>query len=204
MKNEIEVKFLEVDVDDIRQRLTEAGGHLEQPMRLMKRVNMEEPYHTAEHAFLRIRDEGDKTTLTFKRRSDQAGSDIHGVKEIELEIGDFDTAVELFREAGWPPRTFQESRRETWMLDGAEVVIDEWPWIKPYVEVEAESEAKVREVSEKLGFKWDDRLIGHIDHVYMRDYEFLDGIRGVIDLAEVRFDDPLPAQFKPKGEVNGS
>ena len=198
MKTEIEVKFLNIDIDAMRQKLQDAGAHLEQPMRLMKRVNMEEPYHTAEHAFLRIRDEGDKTTLTYKRRTNQAGSEIDGVKEIEVEVSDFDTAVELFKEAGWPPRTFQESKRETWQFGDVEVVIDEWPWIETHIEIEGETEAAVRNAAEKLGFNWNDALIGHIDAVYERKYEFLDGIRGVIDLPEVRFGAPLPKQFKER------
>lgn len=198
MKNEIEVKFLNIDIDEMRTKLTAAGGHLEQPMRLMKRVNMEEPYHTAEHSFLRIRDEGDKTTLTFKRRTNQAGNDLHGVQEIEIGVSDFDTAVELFREAGWPPRTFQESKRETWMLDGAEVVIDEWPWIEPYIEIEGDSEEHVKAVSEKLGFDWGQKVIGHIDAVYELKFEFLNGVRGVIDIPEVKFGAPVPAQFKER------
>lgn len=196
MKNEIEVKFLDVDIEAMRRKLHDVGAHLEQPMRLMKRVNMEEPYHTAEHSFLRIRDEGDKTTLTFKRRTNQAGSEIDGVKEIEIEVSDFNTAVELFTEAGWPPRTFQESKRETWKLDEAEVVIDVWPWIEPHIEIEAESESVVKAVAEKLGFDWEDRIIGHIDAVYILKFEFLDGIRGVIDLPEVKFGAPVPIQFR--------
>lgn len=196
MKTEIEVKFLNVDIDDIRARLTSAGAQLEQPMRLMKRVNMEEPYHTAEHSFLRIRDEGDKTTLTFKRRKDPKHHTIDSVKEIEIEISDFDTAVELFTEAGWPPRTFQESKRETWKLDDAEIVIDVWPWIEPHIEIEAESEEDVKACASKLGFDWDQRVIGHIDVVYELKYEFLNGIRGVIDLPSVRFSEPVPKEFK--------
>ena len=72
MKTEIEVKFCDVDINDIRDRLQRAGAVCEQPMRLMRRALIEEPHHAAEHAFLRVRDEGDKVTLTFKRRATRA------------------------------------------------------------------------------------------------------------------------------------
>ncbi len=198
METEIEVKFAGIDIEQIRQALKAAGATCEQPMRLMKRALIEEPHHQREHAFIRIRDEGNKTTLTFKRRADPEASSIDSVKEVEVEVSDFDKTVTIFSEAGWHYITFQESKRETWTCDGTEVVIDEWPWLNPYIEIEGESEADIRAVAEKLGLSWDDVLFGHIDALYEMQYEFQGGIRGVIDLTEVRFGDPLPGAFKPR------
>jgi adenylate cyclase class 2 len=198
MKTELEVKFTHIDIEATRRALRDAGAILEQPMRLMKRALIEEPHHEAEHAFIRIRDEGDKVTLTFKRRDDPAASTIDSVKELEVEVSDFDKTVAIFSEAGWKYKTFQESKRETWKLVGVEVVIDEWPWLNPYIEIEGESEADVRTAAEKLGLSWSNALFGHIDALYEMQYEFQGGIRGVIDLPEVRFDDPLPKDFKPR------
>lgn len=202
MKTEIEVKFADIDTDAIRSSLEAAGAECEQPMRLMKRALVEEPHHEAQHAFIRIRDEGDKITLTFKRRTDKAASSIDSVKELEVEVSDFDKTVELFSEAGWQYKTFQESRRETWKLDDVEVVIDEWPWLKPYIEIEGESEEAIKEVAAKLGLDWSTAIFGHIDALYAHQYEFLNGVRGVIDIAEVRFADPLPKVFKPRTTPN--
>lgn len=198
MKTEIEVKFVDVVIDEVRARLEAAGAVCEHPMRLMKRALIEEPQHAAEHSFLRVRDEGDKVTLTFKRRADPHAPTIDSVAEIEVTVSSFDDTVELLREAGWTYKTFQESKRETWKLGDVEVVIDEWPWIRPYIEIEGESEMEVRQAAERLGFDWRDVVYGHIDAVYERDYEF-DGVRGVIDLKEVRFADPVPAAFKKRG-----
>lgn len=195
MQAEIEVKFADINVGEIRRLLAAAGATCQQPMRLMKRALIEEPHHAAEHSFVRVRDEGDKVTLTFKRRADPKASTIDSVKELEVEVSDFDKTVQIFAEAGWKYKTFQESRRETWTLDGTEVVIDEWPWLKPYIEIEGESEAALKTAAEKLGLNWRNVIFGHIDALYEREYEFIDGVRGVIDLPEVRFDNPLPRQF---------
>lgn len=200
MKTEIEVKFADVDVNAIRHALKAAGAVCEQPMRLMKRALIEEPHHEKDHSFIRVRDEGNKITLTFKRRADAAASKIDSVKELEVEVSDFDKTVELFKEAGWQYKTFQESKRETWTLDNTEVVIDEWPWLKPYIEIEGENEQVIQAVAKKLGLSWSEVIFGHIDALYERQYEFQDGIRGVIDLPEVRFSDPLPVLFKPRKE----
>jgi len=198
MKTEIEVKFVNVDIDDMRKRLEATGAHLEQPMRLMRRALIEQPEHEAEHSFIRIRDQGDKTTLCFKRRSHKDSQAIDDTKEIEVEVGDFDTTIELLKEAGWPHKTYQENRRETWTLDETEVVIDEWPWMPPQVEIEGPNEQAVKNVAEKLGFAWEEARLGHIDHIYQEYYTFAPGFRGVIDLPEVRFEDPVPPQMMKK------
>jgi len=203
MKTEIEVKFLNVDVDEIRMKLLEAGAVMEQPMRLMRRALIEQPQHKKEHSFVRIRDQGDKTTLTFKRRAQLDGESIDDTKEIEVEVSSFEDTLELLREAGWPPITYQENRRESWRLGEAEVVIDEWPWLNPQIEIEAENEEIVRSAALSLGLKWKEAFYGHIDNAYELDYEFSAKFRGIIDLAEVRFEDNVPSQMK-KRQVHGS
>lgn len=198
MKTEIEVKFCDIDIEAMREILARAGAVCEQPMRLMKRALIEQPHHAAEHSFIRVRDEGDKVTLTFKRRDDPANPTIDSVKEIEVVVSSFDDTVALLREAGWSYKTFQESKRETWRLGDVEVVIDEWPWIPPYVEIEGPTEAAVRTAAKQLGFDWSDAEYSHIDAVYLRHYDFAPGVRGVIDIREVRFDDPMPKEFTIK------
>ena len=195
MQTEIEAKFLNVDIDDIRRRLTQAGAHLEQPMRQMKRALIEEPHHAKQSMFIRIRDEGDKVTLCLKKKTKELmEATIDSTFEIETTVGDFDTTVQIFDVAGWKYTTFQESKRETWVLDEAEVVIDEWPWINPYIEIEAATEGIVRSVADKLGFSWDDAVFGSVDVIYNKEYPDMT-VRGVIDIKEVRFAEPAPVEF---------
>jgi adenylate cyclase class 2 len=195
MQTEIEVKFLDVDIDDVRERLKKAGAHLEQPMRDMRRALIEEEHHAAENMFIRIRDEGDKVTLCLKKKTKSlAESTIDSTFEIETTVGDFDKTVELFQVAGWKYMTYQESRRETWALNGAEVVIDEWPWINPYIEIEAGSEQVVRDTAKLLGFDWKDAAFGSVDIIYNKEFPDMT-VRGVIDVAEVRFGTEPPKEF---------
>lgn len=198
MNSEIEVKFVDVDIDDVRGRLEAAGAVCKQPMRLMRRVLIEEPHHKEERSFIRIRDEGDKVTLCFKRRGKpDEETTIDSVKELETTVGDFDTTIKIFAEAGWQYTTYQESRRETWHLGEAEVVIDEWPWLRPMIEIEAGTEQEVRRVADLLGFNWPDAVFGSVDVVYHRDYPDM-LIRGIIEIREARFGDPVPAEFMAK------
>lgn len=195
MQTEIEVKFLNVDIDDVRHRLADAGAHLEHPMRQMKRALIEEPHHAKESMFIRIRDEGDKVTLCLKKKTKELmEATIDSTFEVETTVGDFDTTVQIFDVAGWKYTTFQESKRETWVLDDAEIVIDEWPWINPYIEIEAANEGIVRSVADKLGFSWDDAVFGSVDVIYNKEYPDMT-VRGVIDIKEVRFAEQAPAEF---------
>jgi hypothetical protein len=50
-------------------------------------------------------------------------------------------------------------------------------------------------VAEKLGLTWSEARLGHIDNIYQEYYAFASGFRGVIDLPEMGFDDPLPSQM---------
>lgn len=195
MKAEIEVKFCDVDINDIRERLKETGAILQQPMRNMRRALIEEDHHAVENMFIRIRDEGDKVTLCLKKKTKSLNeSTIDSTYEVETTVGDFDTTIEIFTIAGWQYTTYQESRRETWQLNDVEVVIDEWPWIKPYIEIEGETEAAVRDGAKKLGFSWNDAVFGSVDVIYNRDFPDMT-VRGVIDIKEVRFSDPVPKEF---------
>lgn len=193
MKNEIEAKFVNINIDDIRSRLTELGAILIQPMRDMQRVTIDTPELKKKDAFVRIRNEGDKTTITYKQFNSLS---IDGVKEVEITVDDFDTAVTLFKEAGLAYGSLQESRRETWKLDEVEIVIDEWPWLSPYIEIEAPSEDLVISTSEKLGFNWVDAIFGDVMAAYRVQYPHLGLNDTVGNLPEVRFGDPIPNLLK--------
>lgn len=198
MVDEIEVKFLSIDIGDVRKRLKKAGAKLEQPMRLMHRAVMRFPnndWKTGEDAWLRVRDEGDKITLTYKRTTEH---ELAGAKELEISVSDYQTSIGIMLQLGLELQSEQESKRETWTLDGTEIVIDEWPWIKPYIEVEGPTKDVIMEVSKKLGFDWDkDAVFGSIILAYKNEYPLVEGER-FAKLPKVAFDIPIPKWFTEK------
>lgn len=191
MKTEIEVKFIDIDIDVIRQRLQDVGAECEQPMRLMRRALIETDAMTQENAFLRLRDEGHRTTLTYKMFKENS---LTGAREHEVTVSDYDTMHKILLACGFEFQTTQESKRETWRLGEVEIVIDQWPWMKPYIEIEAETESAVRETAVLLGFDWEDAVFGSADVVYHIEYPNM-SVRGVVDIPSVRFDDPVPPEF---------
>ncbi len=191
MKTEIEVKFCDVDIDDVRTRLKKVKAVCEQPMRLMHR-RIFEPVNNDSNRYLRIRDENDKVTMTYKQFD---GTDIHGAKESEIVVSDFETAVDILERIGLQSKSYQESRRETWRVGEVEVVIDEWPWIQPFVEIEGESENAVKQCSELLGFDWNEAIIGSVAAAYRRKYPSVSDDM-VNTCPEIMFEHPVPREFK--------
>jgi adenylate cyclase class 2 len=124
---------------------------------------------------------------------------LDGVKEIEVTVSDFDQTVALLAAAGLRQGSFQESKRETWQLNDVEIVLDEWPWLKPYIEIEGPSEQKVRDVAVQLDLDWSDALFGDVMVAYRAEYHHLTERDTVGNLAEVRFSDPLPGLLQLKG-----
>lgn len=195
MNTEIEAKFVNVDIDKTRTNLETLSATLEQPMRLMKRVTIDSAYMKSKNAFLRIRDEGKITTITYKQFDSLS---VDGAKEIETTVGDFDTAVRLVAAIGIPHRSYQETKRETWRLEDVEVVIDIWPWLHPYIEIEGPSELRVKEVASQLGFEWQDAVFGDVMAAYKIQYPHLKDTDTVGNIPEVTFDTPLPDFLQPR------
>ncbi len=194
MKTEIEAKFVQVDHNDIRKRLNQLGAKCEQPMRDMVRVTIDTPSMKAKDAFVRIRDQGDKVTVTYKQFDELS---VDGAKEIEITVDDFDNAVALFAAAGLHHRSWQESKRETWILDDVEIVLDEWPWLDTYIEIEGPSKKSVKDVAKRLGFDWDDAVFGDVMAAYRLQYPHLNDPKTIGNIAKVKFGDPLPELLKP-------
>ena len=55
-------------------------------------------------------------------------------------------------------------------LDEVEIMIDEWPFLEPFVEVEGKSEEEVKKVSEKIGFDYSKALFSNTALLYQRKY----------------------------------
>ncbi|MFA5053422.1 MAG: CYTH domain-containing protein [Parcubacteria group bacterium] len=174
MNTEYEATFANIDRDNIRRKLSEIGALLIRPDFMQKRVVLHLPSgHEIKGAWMRVRDEGDKTTMSLKIVD---GGSIEDQKEICLKIDDFKSAVELLKLIGCEEKAFQESRREFWKLEDVEITIDEWPFLEPFVEIEGPSEKKVREVSDRLGFDWNKAKFCAVGTLYAEKYSMSEDV----------------------------
>jgi adenylate cyclase, class 2 len=164
MQTEFEATFLDINVDDLRSNLKSIGAKLIYPERLMTRAVFNPP-KTMKGGWLRVRDEGDKITMSLKQVD---GEKIEDQKEIYFEINDFDEGCEFLEAIGAHKKSFQETKREMWNYKDVEISIDTWPGLDPYVEIESTSEQKVRKVSDLLGFDYSEAIFGAADVIYQQ------------------------------------
>lgn len=164
MQPEIEATFIDIDKDNLREKLRAAGAKLIQSETLMKRTI----FNLGEKAFVRVRDEGNKITLSYKQLDSLT---LSGMKEVCLEVNDYDKAVEFVKACGFEAKAIQETYREEWELEGVEITIDTWPWIPSYSEIEGSSEENVKAIAEKLGFDMEDAHYGSACEIYQVYYD---------------------------------
>lgn len=69
---------------------------------------------------------------------------------------------------GFTAKSYQENKRVSFLLDGAEVEVDTWPQIPTYLEIEANSAEEVIRVSGLLGYSESDLTGENTIKVYAR------------------------------------
>lgn len=187
MDTEIEATFVGVEHDGLRRRLKDLGAELVRPERLTRRTifDYEDLRLDAKAAWIRLRDEGDKITLTFKQRREES---VDGMGEIEIVVDDYAKTKALLLAAELVVKAEQETRREIWKLDSVEIMLDIWPWLDPIAEIEGPSEVAVRTVTERLGLDWSRAIFDSIDGLYLRVF---DVTRTEISSCPIRFG-PVP------------
>lgn len=171
MQTEIEAKFLDVNHDELRAKLRVLGAVCEQPERLMVRKGYDYPdgrLRTEKNGWARVRNEGDKITMSYKQLDDRT---LHGTKEVCLTVDDFDQAGMFLEALGLTCNAFIETKRESWKLGHIEIELDTWPWTKPYAEIEAHDEAELKDIAARLGLDWSRVLHGSVEVVYTAEYD---------------------------------
>lgn len=196
---EIELKFLRVDHNDIRSRLSAAGAQLIFPMQLLKRAILDYPdrrLHTSnttdagEGGYVRVRTEPDGT-IELMHKYFHGGLD-KKVSETAVKVADFDQTIAFLESIGLEQGSYQESKREVWHLDDTEVVLDEWPWVDPFIEIEADNIDKVHSTCIKLGLDIRRSAEGSANNVYKDKYPKMTDHNNIGDIPEVKFDLPVP------------
>lgn len=167
MKTEFEVKFSKVNPTVVKEKLVSIGAVLT-IARHMQRVQTfdfaDRNEFKEKFTWARVRQEADNITLTIKEVSTK--KTIESVKEIELIVDNFDKACELLKKLRLIEGPYVEKYREKWEFKNCEITIDEWPGLKPFVEIEGANESVVIDTSVILGFDYTKAIFGSVDNVY--------------------------------------
>jgi adenylate cyclase class 2 len=168
MKIEYEATFANINKIEIRNKLKNLGAKKVRDEFLMKRIVFNLPTNER-GTWIRVRDEGDKIMLAIKSIEGD-GKNIEGQKELELQINDFKKGIMILEKIGCIKKSYQENKREIWILEDVEIAIDEWPFLEPFVEIEGNSEKEVKSIAEKLGFNYSNAIFSSTDEQYSAKY----------------------------------
>lgn len=168
---EHELKFLEVDPALLVQRIMELGGRQLRPRHKLRRRTFDIP-GAPRGTFVRVRDEGDRVTLTLKQC--QPNGDVH---ELEECVESFSVTATLLEQMGMRPATYEENYRETYELEQAVITIDTWPGLSPFIEVEARDAERLAIACGSLSLDMEKGLKGPVDVVYARKGISITGIK---------------------------
>ena len=144
MSLEIEKRFKNFDYGDLKKKLTQLGfkktGSYLQRMRLYQGRKPDQS--------IRVRVEGNKTTLTVKKRNIDSYE-----TEWEVEVSSYSMMKRILKQLGLVKRYDLEKYRETYLSPDhkTNVVFDHFPGLPPYIEVESQTEADLFKVMSLLG-----------------------------------------------------
>ena len=164
MESEYEMTVLDIDVSEIEKKL-ESIGAIKQGEYFQKRnlYNFHEEYRGR---FIRLRTNGEKTTLTIKDKS--AKKEIGSVKELEIEVSSFEKTNEILELLGYEHSTYQENKRIIYKLGHIEFDIDTWPMIPTYLEIEGKNKEDVEKMIKILDIDEEKLSLDKVSEIYKK------------------------------------
>lgn len=149
MEKERELTVLNIDVEDFIKRLEELGAKKQGEFLQRRYVFDVKPINP--NKWIRLRTNGQKTTLTIKEIKDR--NSIEGTNELEIVVDDFDKTNEILNALGYQARNYQENYRRVYLFDNTEISIDSWPLIPTYAEIEGKTNEDVERILELVNTK---------------------------------------------------
>ncbi|MDD3083472.1 MAG: class IV adenylate cyclase [Candidatus ainarchaeum sp.] len=147
---EIEVKVIEIDKKKIIKKLKELKA------KKIGEYNIEAMlFDTSNKKFskkknlIRLRKKNDCCYFTFKGKETRGFA--RKAEEIEFIVSDFEKSKLFLEKIGLIPYSFTKKHRITFELKNALIEIDEYSNIPVFLEIEAKSEKKIREIISLLG-----------------------------------------------------
>lgn len=176
---EYEGRVLNVNKDAVRQKLADLGAKLIAKKDYRRYVFNSIP--AIKGRWIRLRTDGQKTKLTVK---EMTNATVDGVREWETAVDDFETTLTMLEKMGLKPKGYQENKRELYNLNGVKLSIDEWPGLKPLLEIEGHDKDEVYDMLNKLGLNNANFTANSISQIYLDEL----GIN-LDDRKELRFED---------------
>ena len=156
---EIEVKFYLEDIETIRERLIQSGA--DSNGRNFERnicFDNEDDGLFLSDSLLRLRKD-DRATLTYKAIPDAGDREFKVLKELEVEVSDFETMLNILCALGFHQSQSYEKYRETFTIGDAKLCLDQMPFGN-FLEIEGGKD-EIRNLAQQIGMQWSRRIIGN-------------------------------------------
>lgn len=148
---EIEVKILEINVEEVEKKLKEMGAEKVFEDKVVSvYFDFSDKLLEKEGKILRLRQKGDKVILTYKELISQEEAKI--MDEYELIVSDFETIKRIFEGLGLFPLYEFNKHRTTYKLNNTNFEIDKYPDIPAFLEIEAPNLETINKYISEFGF----------------------------------------------------
>lgn len=153
---EIEAKVLEVDPEEIEEKLDDIGAEKKWSYDIESEFFDFPDGRIEEDGLLRVRWREDKTFVT--RKKDASYDEAKVMEEIEFEISDRDAFKDFLKSLGLEKIKSSSKHRTKWTRNDTEFVIDQLDVIPPTLEIEAPSKEEMEQGFRDLGFSMDETV----------------------------------------------
>lgn len=182
MEKEIEIRILNIDKEQFIKNIVSLGAKKVSEALQKRYVYDFNPIQ--DNKWIRLRTNGEKTTLTIKEIVDKNAID--GTNELEVTVSDFNNTNSILEQLGYTHRNYQENYREVYSLDNVEISIDSWPLIPTYVELESKNEKNIQSLLDKIDHDKNNLTTLDVTSIYNDIYKI-----DVMSIKELKFDNNL-------------
>ena len=161
---ETEVKFYLSDLPSIRRRLMYLGAQSRGRF-FENNVRFEDPHQTLrkKKSLLRLRRDH-QVKLTYKSTPSEENNQFKIMKELEVEVSDFDTMHLILEALGFHHEQVYEKWRDTLVLDQTQFCLDSMPY-GDFLEIEGQKQ-EIKKFAAQLGLQWNQRILLNYLHIF--------------------------------------
>jgi len=161
---ETEIKFYLIDLPSMRQRILELGA--ESRGRFFEsNVRFEDSRQSLKMKKSLLRLRRDRTVkLTYKSPPPEENMQFKIMKELEVEVSDFDTMQLILEALGFHHEQVYEKWRETLVLGQTQFCLDSMPY-GDFLEIEGPKQ-DIKNFATRLGLGWDQRILLNYLHIF--------------------------------------
>jgi adenylate cyclase class 2 len=147
---EIELKFLDIDVEEIINKLEKLGAELKYDTHIESYSFSSSDFHISDSnmKYLRVRRVNGDVEVTYKDSAKK--SDMTVREEINIEVNDFEQTVELIEKLGFKKDKIFTKHRVHYELGNIHFELDTLDGIPTYLEIETQTEEEIVDVCKKL------------------------------------------------------